>query len=326
MKPALLVIGPSRSGSSALAGVLVRLGATAPATLMPAGKGNERGHYESDRLMRLNDEVLAAHGLTYWDPLAIPPGWFGSGEAGIFAGRIAEALVGEFGDGPLPVIKDPRLCRIGPLYRDALARLGWEGRAIIPLRHPGAAAASLVARDGTLAETAELLQVRELLGAEAQTRGMRRAWVRYEALLADWRGTMDGLAAALGIAWPVAAPVVDDFLEPGMRHQDTATSGVLAERLHGFAAHGDGPGLQAGFDLVAGVLAEHDRLLAPWLRAAPSQAAVAQLSRAHAETLAARDAALAACAADLAKLKASTSWRITAPLRAVMHLLRGSGG
>lgn len=134
MKPALLVIGPSRSGSSALAGVLVRLGATAPVGRRCRRARNQRGHYESSRLMRLNDLVLAEHGLTYWDPRPVPPGWLRDAGGRASRGRIAEAIEGEFGDAALPVIKDPRLCRLAPLYLDALAELGRTPLAIVPLR------------------------------------------------------------------------------------------------------------------------------------------------------------------------------------------------
>ena len=321
MRPALLVIGPSRSGSSALTAVLAMLGAALPANLIPPGPGNERGHFEPQRLMELNTEILAAHGIRYWDPIAIPPAWFASVEAAAFTTRIAETIAAEYGESPLPLIKDPRLCRLAPLYFTACARLGLAPHAVIPLRPPGEAAASLSARDGTRPETAELLQVRELLGAERHTRSIPRAWTSYDALLADWRGTTAAIAATIGIAWTPptdAGAAIDAFLAPALRHQlpATGTAGSLARRLHAAAATADEPAIRAAFDAVRGILDEHDRLLSPWQSTWRARlAALEAQTHTQADELAQRDALLAA-------YEHSTSWRLTRPLRGLIHLLR----
>jgi hypothetical protein len=335
MPVALLVIGPSRSGSSALTAVMGLLGATLPRTLIPPGKGNERGHFESQRLMELNSDILALHGGTYWDPIPLPPAWFASAEAAGWARRIAGLITEEFGDAALPVIKDPRLCRLAPLYFAALAELGRTPLAVLPLRHPGAGAASLSGRDGTLAETAELLQVRELLGAERHTRALPRALVRYDALLADWRGTMATVAAGLGLAWPVAfddaAAVVADFLEPAMRHHDGAPAGSLALRLYEAAlagAGGDEAAMRTAFDTAGSVLDELDRLNRPWqvlLRARAGAADTTLAAQAAERRRLEKEVAglrrdLADADAEIARLQATASWRLTAPLRALGRL------
>jgi hypothetical protein len=328
MKPALLVIGPSRSGSSALTAVIGLMGGTLPATLLPAGHGNERGHFESKPLMELNTEAMALHGIGYWDPVPIPPAWFASAEATAYARRIAALIIAEYGDAALPVIKDPRLCRLAPLYLTALAELGRSPRAVIPLRHPGEAASSLAGRDGTLAETAELLQIRELLGAERFTRGVPRAFSRFDALLSDWRGAMAHLADALDLRWPLtaddAAAGVAAFLAPELRHfvHVAPHAGPLATRLWdailaGLA--GDETTLRGVFDAVAETSDEFDRLGGPWQMAWRQRAlaAEAQMVQWVGEGAGAR----AALAEEIAALRGSFSWRVTAPLRALGRLL-----
>jgi len=47
---AVVVLGMHRSGTSALAGVLARLGCDLPQTLMPTNDFNAKGYYESLRL------------------------------------------------------------------------------------------------------------------------------------------------------------------------------------------------------------------------------------------------------------------------------------
>ena len=62
---AVLVLGMHRSGTSSVAGALIRLGGAAPLNLEPPQRDNPTGFWESSVLMALNDEILAAGG-SYW--------------------------------------------------------------------------------------------------------------------------------------------------------------------------------------------------------------------------------------------------------------------
>ena len=61
------VLGMHRSGTSSVAGSLVRLGGAAPQHLIPASPDNERGYWESNLIASLNDEFLAAGGSDWTD-------------------------------------------------------------------------------------------------------------------------------------------------------------------------------------------------------------------------------------------------------------------
>ncbi len=332
MRPALLVMGVSRSGSSALAGVLGLLGAALPEHLLGAGPGNERGHFEPLLLMELNEAILRVHGGNYWDPIAIPPAWFDSAEATVFANRIATTIAAEYGPRALPVIKEPRLCRLAPLYIRALAQLGMTAHAILPLRHPGEAAGSLTRRDGTDPATAELLYVRDLLGAETFSRGMKRVWSSYDGLLTDWRATAAHVASTLDIAFPTpaaqAATAIEAFLAPEMRRFDGAraqdTAGPLARRVWQAAQPGligDETALRAGFDAVQEIAAELDRLTIPSQSILRARLATALATiQAQGQDIARLTADVAVREESQAILRASTSWRLTAPVRALGRL------
>ena len=229
-KRAILVLGMHRSGTSALARTINLLGAAAPQTLMGASAYNERGYWESEPLVQLDDEVMAACGRSWRStrPMrtdAMP----GRAELGR---RLKDTIASEFGDAGTIVLKDPRVTRLLPFYRDALTEAGYEILPVIALRNPIEVAKSLARRDHMVARRALGLWLRYTLDAEHDTRGMRRAVVVYEDLLADWRGVTAKMKSQLGGYWPepmkAAAAQIDTFLAPELRHHtDKLPSGLL---------------------------------------------------------------------------------------------------
>lgn len=231
---AVLVAGMHRSGTSAVARLLNLLGCDLPKTLMPAGIGNEAGHWESIAVSVLNDAILAAHGATWDDWRAIDPGWFETTDARAFRSRCLEVLAEEFGASPLFVLKDPRLCRLLPLWLPVLETAAIEPRVVIPVRNPFDVAASLQARNEMEPGFAQLLWLRHALDAEFGSRGVARVFVRYDEVLGDWRASVSSLGAALDLSWPrdveEVASDVAAFLRPSLRHHDVPDSAVLDDQ------------------------------------------------------------------------------------------------
>ena len=171
----ILVLGMHRSGTSAFAGTLACLGLALPARLMAADTANASGYFESWELASLHNAMLRTAKSRWddWSPIA--DDWFAKRAARGFAGRIVEFLDREFAGVANFVIKDPRICRVVPVWRDALARFGANPRVILPLRHPFAVAQSLMARDGFLPAKSYLLWLRHILDAERATLFLRDA-------------------------------------------------------------------------------------------------------------------------------------------------------
>ena len=216
------MLGVHRSGTSCLAQLLNALGAKLPAQLVGPSHGNPFGHWEPARLLEINEEILAAIGHTWDDPRPIPAGWFRSTAAYAFHERLRALITSEYGDAPLILIKEPRICRLAPLYLDVLDALGIKPLVVLPVRHPGEVIRSIQERDHIDAWAIELLWLRNLLEAEAATRACVRVWTSFDRLLDEGEITAQSIAAGLGIVWPneqenVSADV-SSILRPRYRH------------------------------------------------------------------------------------------------------------
>jgi hypothetical protein len=222
---AFLVLGMHRSGTSAFAGTLSHLGLAVPGELMAPNPANANGYFESWELATLHNRMLRTAGTRWDDASPIPEAWFARPPATAYVKEIVDFLHREFAEAGDFAIKDPRICRIVPIWRDALAAFGASMRIVLPLRHPLAIARSLAARDGLQLGESHLLWLRHLLDAERATREAPRAFVMFDDLLDDWWGTLDRVAEHLQITWPrdpaQAAPDIARFLDRRLRHHNS---------------------------------------------------------------------------------------------------------
>lgn len=206
----LLVLGMHRSGTSAMAGLLVRLGAGGPKTLMPPDEHNPRGYWESNAFVPFHERLLEAAG-SRWDS------WTRLDLAAVANAAAAHGLDDEFrrltrqefGDAQLFVMKDPRISRIVPFWLDMLAAEGISPSVILTLRNPLEVAESLRKRDGFSREHSLLIWLRHMLDAEFATRQVCRSIVRYQELLVNWRAVAEKLSRDLAIEWPSRNVAID---------------------------------------------------------------------------------------------------------------------
>ena len=199
---AILVVGMHRSGTSAVTRCVGLLGAALPRAPLPAAADNPRGFWEAEALVGIDDAILAAGGSRWDDWRRFETGRVGAAVLGALEEQLAAAVEAEFGEAALFVVKDPRICRLLPVWLAVLRRMEVEVLPLIVFRQAGAVARSLEARNGFSQAFGALLWLRHVLDAERDTRGMRRAFVSYEALVGDWRGAMERVGERLGVAWP----------------------------------------------------------------------------------------------------------------------------
>lgn len=224
---ALLVVGTARSGTSALTRTLSLLGADLPRNLAPADKYNPAGYWESADLVSLHDQLLAAYDMSSWNSrLPTPAATFAAEALAPSCAELVNLLRRDFANSTLFVAKDPRMCRLLPLWHRALPKVGFEAKHVLPVRHPMEVAASLSTsawRTRTMPEaTGMATWVRHVVEAERASRGRPRVFVSYNALLEDWQQVANRIATALQIDWPVAPEAVqaevDSFLTGELRH------------------------------------------------------------------------------------------------------------
>lgn len=221
-RTAYLVLGMHRSGTSAVTQLLALAGAELPANVMPGDEHNAKGYFEPWKIAIFNDERLRAAGSAWDDPFAYPYRPLDADQEQAWFDAASTLFDEEFPKATWPLMKDPRATVLLPMWQRVLASKGVAARCVIPVRHPLAVAGSLRRRDGFADEKSVLVWSAYMLAAEAYTRDLPRAFVGYDALLADWRGEVARIEAAHGAPLPKLTPKsakeVDSFLTADLRH------------------------------------------------------------------------------------------------------------
>jgi hypothetical protein len=291
----LLVLGMHRSGTSSLAGLAARLGASLGSRLLEANEFNPRGYGEHQGIVEIHDRFLAGQGLR-WDAARRPR--FEGAAAAEARGELRELLLREFADAPLFAAKDPRLCRLLPLWQPVLAELGARPAHVLVLRSPLEIAGSLARRDGLEPARSHLLFLEHMLAAERATRGATRSFVVYDELFSDWRGVAKRVAAECELRWPrdpeAAASEIEAFLSGDLRHHRAADwpapdAARFPWAVAGYAAllelarRGPSPERTAALDALAEPLAAAAVLYEPELAALAARAELENGRRREAE-------------------------------------------
>lgn len=324
----LLVLGMHRSGTSAVTGVLRLLGAGLGDKLMPAVEDvNPKGYWENLEIYEFHERLLQHLESGWFDVLSFPDDWLHAEDTTQYREELAAIIERNFSVFPLWAVKDPRLCRFVPLWRQVLAETNPDVGCLLMLRHPSEVAFSLRQRDGIQRPHALLLWLRYVLDSERDSRGLPRVIVTYDELLNDWRTTMDRVDKALQVGLMLdhddAAALVDNFLDAQLRHHTTPSQ--LADdpllRLAIDAYHAVRTNDVYALDLVR---AQFENLVEQhffWLTEAKH---VMRAAASHRKAIAQAEMQIATLAGtveglsnEIKRVKASLSWQVTKPLRAV---------
>ena len=262
----LIVLGMHRSGTSAITRLLNMAGAYfgPEGIATPAKPENPKGFWERQDVRQLCDGLLQDSGFDWWR--------IGSFDVDAIPRDVRERHLGPFRDVLLGldahrpwVVKEPRLCLLLPLLRPMLE---------VPIclhvtREPLEVAESIAERNGfPLHVGISLWEVYTLRGLQAST-GLPRCHLRYEDLLRDPVGTLEGVLDWLetedvqGLHRPSAAEITA-FVDPELHRQEREAGdrrGML-----------DGQQLELADATDAGAL-----LVEQWEQRQPSESALAVL-------------------------------------------------
>ncbi|TSJ60916.1 hypothetical protein FO470_15260 [Starkeya sp. 3C] len=153
-QPIVIVLGMHRSGTSLCSHILSALGVDM-ADDVGHGPANVDGHWERWELVDLHDRLLLALERPYNNPrgyelrhdLPLPRGWRALPVAHAVRRDIETFLKERMYPGQLFGFKDPRTCRLLPLWMEIIERLDLEPRFVICVRDPIDVALSLKRRD-----------------------------------------------------------------------------------------------------------------------------------------------------------------------------------
>jgi hypothetical protein len=216
----VLVVGVGRSGTSLASGILGQLGLHIPQPEVTADETNPRGFGEPLWVVDFHTRLLEQRYISVND--ARPHALELTGrEMPVAEEQLRTWLTEQFAVADALVVKDPRTIWFLPLWIRVAEELGATTSFVTMLRHPAEVVTSARKYYGTRLSSAARTGawIHLILHTEQATRGSRRAFVRYEDLLADWESEVRRIGTRLGS--PLLAgvdrsqhPAVDGFVDP----------------------------------------------------------------------------------------------------------------
>ncbi len=225
---ALLVLGMHRSGTSALIRTLNLLGVFIGHSHLPPHPTNEKGFWELIPLVQQHDALLH-HLNSNWHSLQpLPSEWTQLKTLRPFQNNLRDYLRTHLSTHPIWGVKDPRLCRLLPLWQPLFPQLPALPHYLHLLRSPYEVAASLQKRDQLPLNHSLTLWLIYTLEAEFYTRQQPRCFLSFEQLLTDWTLPIHQIQTQFTLHWPrpwsLAYPEINQFLTPHLRHHKLQVS------------------------------------------------------------------------------------------------------
>lgn len=230
------VTGMHRSGTSCVAGLLVRCGFSLGTSHRMLNDNasrfdNQRGHFENLGVVAINDAILGKAGGAWYrvpppqsvESLAVPAGGLIGDFARLFNGT---------------VIKDPRLSLTLPLWKRSCPSLSY---AVFCVRHPLGVARSLASRNKMSLQMGLGLWLEYNLRLAESINGLTFAIVDFDQLTAQPTDTLCRLLSKLGVPFSEekVGAEVDEFFDKELNHnplssEETASLPEDVKKLYTF--------------------------------------------------------------------------------------------
>lgn len=188
----VMVTGMHRSGTSLHAGVLNILGANLGDGLLgPRSDVNSKGYFEHKKIMRNNQHLLETLSLD-WDSLAsLPNNWIERSNKYL---EKAKVLVKQsFAEKEIFCIKDPRFCRLLPMWVKIFDDLGVNLLLVLCVRNPSDVVKSLYKRSKM--KKSKAMRLWEIYNREMveNSTGLNRIFSHYDDLVDNVEISVNGI-------------------------------------------------------------------------------------------------------------------------------------
>ncbi|MCB1232976.1 MAG: hypothetical protein KDN19_22215 [Verrucomicrobiae bacterium] len=360
----VLVLGMHRSGTSVLTKLLIELGCEVGAEVLPEAPDNPEGFWEDQNVVDLNNEFLFRVDSCWNDPHPLPKDVWESKIAKSYQAKAKKLIDQEYGQTPVSVLKDPRLCRLLPLWKPALEDRFDQIRCLLMMRHFSEVSQSLAHRNGFSQHLTTLLWIQHVLLAESDTEAWPRLVLTFPSLIEEPRLQLERVGSFLGSPPDRDLEKIASSVRPDLRHhteeEDEKTPDfpafALATRIwksRQDCARGEGlnPELTrtdlADFETILKAIPE-DLKGTPREARGPLHAEIArirdkegvlakveglesELARSHqaCEDLKKENSRLQTLAeknaAEISRIKHRLSWHLSKPLRWIENVIRPSG-
>ena len=223
-KKALILFGMHRSGISVLAGCLNLLGVNFGKTTKLGNQTNQPDFFENQDII-LQHDILLRDLACRWDMVgSLPSDWLKRKAVQDARDKISMLIQKNFSGEKYWAIKDPRLCRLIPLWMDVFKQTDIEPCFVLMVRHPFEVARSLEIRDGFDLLKGHLLWLMHNREALTACSGHEYAILTYDDLLADPVHSMENISQGLRVDFPnepkKAYQNLIDFVRPDLKHQN----------------------------------------------------------------------------------------------------------
>ena len=221
----VFIVGMHRSGTSALAGLLHRVGFAMPQTdLIPATEGNPRGHWESKVLYQNNNRLLKELGSSWQQATNFPPGLSDSEPCCQWRQQMLEFFANSLQVDSAVILKDPRFSLLGFAMAPWLTSGIFDPVFLMCLRHPAEVAHSLWKRDEMPTIKACRLWISYVLSAQKLCRNQVHRIILYDHLVDNTLDVLSGCVQLITTSLEFAQNY--DFavssVEPALRHWNAA--------------------------------------------------------------------------------------------------------
>ena len=226
---ALIILGMHRSGTSLLTGLLSQVGVKMGKRLYAPQKGvNEKGFWEHEDIVDTHDELLLNLGSQWDDLLPLRDRWWEDQAIQPFVARLDKLVRRDFANAYIWALKDPRMCRLLPLWIPLLEARRAKPTFICMNRNPFEVVASLQKRDGFSKEKALVLWLSHSLSAEFHSRGLPRIFVDFDQIVKNPAEVLSKIEREANLVFPVsikeAKENINGFVSPGLRHHKADAS------------------------------------------------------------------------------------------------------